>query len=177
MPLSDDERFVDELLDSLRAEVADRVAERVRHGLPPADRPAGELARMMGALLPRRSPWDEAVGPFYDTSGAATVLGISRQALKLRRDRHQLVALRTADGAFVYPTWQFGEDRRVLAGLAAVLAAIPPGAADDWTLAAWLRTSRLGELDGRTVVEHLAGGGDPAPAVLAARRTAARWAA
>jgi len=57
-----------------------------------------------------------------------------------------------------------------------LLGAVPAGAVDGWTLASWLNRSRLAELGG-TVVAHLQGGGDLAPAVQAARRAGARWAA
>jgi hypothetical protein len=98
-------------------------------------------------------------------------------ALAQQRARRQILALSTADGQIVYPTFQFDDHRRVVPGLAAVLGAVPEQVVDDWTLASWLRQSRLSELGGRSVIEHLRSGGDPAAAVESARRAVARWAA
>ena len=62
-----------------------------------------DLAARMLATVPEPSPWDE-LGPFYSTAGLARVLGgVSRQAIEERRRRRTVLALRTADDAWVYP--------------------------------------------------------------------------
>jgi len=170
------DRWLDTLLQGLRVELEPTVREHLRLGQPPTDRPLDQLVRMMAAPIPRPSPWNDSIGPFYDAAGVRHLLGVTRQALAQQRTRRTILALETSDGHLLYPTFQFDEHRRVLPGLADVLAAVPAGAVDDWTLASWLNRSVLAEL-GATVVAHLQGGGDPAPAVLAAARAGVRWAA
>ncbi len=170
------DRWLETLLDGLRVELEPTVREHLRLGQTPTDRPLDQLVRMMAAPIPRPSPWNDSVGPFYDSTGARRLLGVTRQALAQQRSRRTILALETADGHLLYPTFQFDEHRRVLPGLAEVLAAVPAGSVDDWTLSAWLNRSRLDGLGG-TVVTHLQGGGDLVRAVQAARRAGARWAA
>lgn len=169
-------RWLDTLLGDLRAELEPMVREHLRLGHAPTDRPLDQLVRMMAAPIPRPSPWNDSIGPFYGAAGVRHLLGVTRQALAQQRSRRTILALETSDRHLLYPTFQFDERRRVLPGLADVLAAVPAGAVDDWTLASWLNQSVLAELEG-TVVAHLKGGGDAAPAVLAATRAGARWAA
>lgn len=171
------DRWLDTLLAGVRAELAPTVREHLRKGRLPSDRPVEELVRMMAAPIPKATAWNDAIGPFYDTAGARHVVGVSRQALAQQRARRQILALTTGDGQIVYPTFQFDEHRRVLPGLAAVLGAVPEDVVDEWTLASWLRQSRLPELGGRSVIEYLRAGGNPAAAVESSRRTVARWAA
>ena len=170
------DRWLETLLDGLRVELEPTVREHLRLGQTPTDRPLDQLVRMMAAPIPRPSPWNDSVGPFYDSTGVRRLLGVTRQALAQQRSRCTILALETADGHLLYPTFQFDEHRRVLPGLAEVLGAVPAGAVDGWTLASWLNRSRLASLGG-TVVAHLQGRGDLAPAVQAARGAGARWAA
>ena len=119
---------------------------------------AKELAARMVAIVPSPSEWDEVLGPFYSTSRVTGLLGnVSRQAVADRRRRGTLLGLRTADGAWVYPTFQFGPKSEVLAGLPAVLQCFAESAADDWTLAAWLVAPQRG-LGGASIVGWLASG-------------------
>jgi hypothetical protein len=133
------------------------------------------VARMLAAV-PQPSPWAELV-PFYSTTGIARVLGgISRQAVDERRRRRTILALRTADGVWVYPAFQLDERNRVVRGLAEVLDRFRPRTPDDeWMVASFVAASQPG-LDGRTIVEHLRVGGDLAPALDLADERAARWA-
>jgi len=87
----------------------------------------------------------------------------------LRADR-AVLALRTADEAWIYPSWQV-VDSRVLPGLPAVLDAMAAHPA--WSVAVWLTTA-TDELDGATPVAHLAT--DPDRVVEVARAVATRWA-
>jgi hypothetical protein len=114
-----------------------------------------ELAARMVAVLPGPSPWNEALGPFYSTQQVSRLLGgVSRQAIAERRERRTLLALRTADGVWVYPTFQFGANHRVLPGLADILQTLAASGVDDWTLAGWLR-SPLASLSGSTPIDWL----------------------
>jgi hypothetical protein len=61
--------------------------------------------------IPTPSQWNCLVGPFYTSAEVAWLLGgVSRQALADRRQRRTILATKTADGVFVYPTFQFGAD-------------------------------------------------------------------
>ena len=72
--------------------------------------------------VPTASRWNDLVGPFYSAGQVAKVCGgVSRQALADRRERRTILGLKTADGAIVYPTFQFDEKNRVLSGLPEVL--------------------------------------------------------
>lgn len=149
--------------------------------------PPAELARLVAELLPRRSPWADAVGSVYTSAQVARLLGCSRQAVADRVQRHTLLALHTSDGRLAYPTFQF-DGRRVVDGLADVLAVVfgsgprvgsSPDAdgepVDDWTLASWL-TAPLPSLGQRSVMDVLRDQG-PTEQVLAQTRAAsARWA-
>ena len=117
-----------------------------------------ELAERMVAAVPRPSPWNEVLGPFYGPGQVAEVLGgISRQAVADRRQRRTLLGLKTADGHWVYPLFQFDARNTVLAGLAETLQILAPSGVDDWSLAGWL-TSPLRSLSQRTPIEWLAQG-------------------
>jgi hypothetical protein len=134
-----------------------------------------DLAARMLAAVPLPSPWAE-LGPFYSTTGFARVLGgVSRQAVDERRRRRTVLALRTADGAWVYPAFQLDERNHVVAGLADILDRFHPRTPDDeWMVAAFLAAPQPG-LGGRTAVEHLRDGGDRQAVVDLAADRAARW--
>ncbi|HEY2999955.1 MAG TPA: hypothetical protein VGJ43_15340, partial [Acidimicrobiales bacterium] len=87
-----------------------------------------------------------------------------------------ILALRTADGAWVYPAFQLDGRNRVVAGLAEVLDRFRPGTPDDeWMVAAFLAAPQPG-LDDRSVVDHLRSGGALDAAVDLAAERAERWA-
>jgi hypothetical protein len=134
-----------------------------------------DLAARMLAAVPLPSPWAE-LGPFYSTTGLARVLGgVSRQAVDERRRRRTVLALRTADGAWVYPAFQLDGHNRVVAGLADVLDRFRPDTPDDeWMVASFLAAPQPG-LGGRTIVEHLRDGGDRRAVVDLAEDRATRW--
>jgi hypothetical protein len=133
------------------------------------------LARRMAATIPLPSPWDEALGPFYGTGQVRRLLGgITRQAVDDRVRRRRLLALRTADGRYVYPTFQFDPQGRVLSGLSQVLRTFSKDAVDGWTLAGWLR-ARQRQLSGSNVVDWLKSGGDEELVLGLAREAAERF--
>jgi hypothetical protein len=132
-------------------------------------------ARMIG-VVPQSSPWAE-LGPFYSTAGIARVLGgVSRQAVEERRRRRTILALRTADGVWVYPAFQLDGRNRVVRGVADVLVRFRPQTPDDeWMVASFLAAPQPA-LGGRTIVDHLREGGDVAPVLALADERAERWA-
>jgi hypothetical protein len=132
-------------------------------------------ARMIG-VVPQPSPWAE-LGPFYSTTGIARVLGgVTRQAVEERRRRRTILALRTADGVWLYPAFQLDDRNRVVRGLADVLVRFSPRTPDDeWMVASFLAAPQP-DLGGRTIVDHLRTGGDLADALALADERAERWA-
>ena len=97
--------------------------------------------------------------------------GISRQAVEERRRRRTILALRTADGVWVYPAFQLDDHNRVVRGMAEVLDRFQPRTADDdWMVASFLAAPQPG-LEGDSVVDHLRAGGALAAVLdLAAER-------
>lgn len=132
------------------------------------------IADAMVAALPLGHPFDEVAGPFYDTAGLSRWLGVSRQAVHQRAARHGILGCPLADGTTVYPAWQFLDTGSILPGLAEVLVALAAGGDDPWMAALWLRAPNE-QFDGATPAEWLRDGGDPAPVLEAAQRTAAGW--
>lgn len=121
--------------------------------------------------LPRRSPWDKVVGPFYTTDQLTQLYKVSRQAISDRVRRHTLLGLRTSDGQVLYPVFQF-RGREVIDGLSRVLNVVADSV-DDWTLASWL-VARQPSL-GVSVIEALKEYGPTDELVDLARRAAERW--
>jgi hypothetical protein len=172
-----DAAYVERVSSRVSQELARRVDTLRRNGHKAADLgDPDELAARMLATVPAPSPWRE-LGPFYGTSGLARVLGgVSRQAVEERRRRRTILALRTADGVWVYPAFQLDDRNRVVRGLAEVLERFRPETPDDeWMVAAFLAAPQPG-LGDRTIVEHLRGGGDVAQALALADERSLRWA-
>lgn len=135
---------------------------------------AEELAKRMVATVPSPSPWGE-LGPFYSTSGVSKLLGgVSRQAIADRRKRETLLALRTADDAWVYPAFQFDDRQTVLEGLPEIWKILRSSGVDGWTLASWL-TSPMRSLEGRSPIDRLRRGEDRETLLLLARDAARRF--
>jgi len=83
--------------------------------------------------------WPEHLGEFYDAQAVRAVLsgagaGLDDPAL-LEGDH--LLVLTTGSGQRVYPAFQF-DSQGPVAGLGAVLAALPEAVVSRWTLASWL---------------------------------------
>jgi hypothetical protein len=137
--------------------------------------PAEKAADRMLATIPRASPWNDLLGPFYTTVQVAKLLGaVSRQALADRRRRRTLLALKTADGVLVYPAFQFDERYRILEGLPAVVQVLAGSGVDDWTLAGWLVSPSVA-LEGRSPVEWLREQRAREPLLELAEETAERF--
>ena len=166
-------------VDRVSAEVAEGLTRRLaalrdEGGDPASLGTPDEVAAKMLATVPDRSPWDR-LGPFYSSKGiAATLGGISRQAVEERRRRRTILALRTADGEWVYPAFQLDDRNRVLRGLGDVLACFDGDEVDDWLLAGTL-VAQTPELGGRSAIDVLRHDGTT-PALLALMRDlASRW--
>ena len=164
-----------DLLGALTSGLHERLGAVTAAGGDPArlGSPA-ELARRMLAVVPAAHPWDEQIGPFYDTAGLVRWLEVSKQALSDRVRRRRLLAVTTADGRILYPARQFA-DRRLVAGLSETLAAFRDVPVDGWAVAAWLTTPSIA-LAGASPLDWLRAGDEPGPVLLAAQQTAARWA-
>ena len=116
----------------------------------------------MVAAVPERSPWNE-LGPFYSTRGVARVLGgVTRQAVEERRRRRRLIALRTKEGTWLYPAFQFDAHQRLVATVVDAHRRLVASGIDEWTAASVLLGPQP-ELGGRSVRDHLAAGLDVAP--------------
>lgn len=138
--------------------------------------PPREVAERMVATLPSPSRWDDLLGPFYGPGQVAAMLGkISRQAVADRRQRRTLLGLKTVDGHWVYPVFQFDRHNEVLAGLPEILQILAASGLDDWSLAGWLM-SPLRSLRGCTPVDWLRSGEDSATLVAVTRDAAHRFA-
>jgi hypothetical protein len=150
--------YVERAAASFRAGFLEIMGSRV----PGADPEAlGHQAALRAAAS---ISWDDLVGPFTDSTGAANALGgISRQAVSQRLRTKSLLGLKLAGGKgahYVFPIWQFE------AYVADVLPKVLSVAGYDldrpttgWAIASWLRTpdARIGHL---TPVEMLAKQGE-----------------
>jgi hypothetical protein len=164
-----------ELLGALTAGLHERLEAVAAAGGDPARLgSAADLARRMLAVVPAAHPWDEQIGPFYETAGLVRWLNVTKQALSDRVRRGRLLAVTTADGRVLYPARQFA-DRQLVQGLPETLAAFRATPVDGWAIAAWLTTpcSALGH---STPLDWLHTHTKPGPAVDAAHEAAARWA-
>lgn len=133
-----------------------------------------QVAEKMAASLPTGHSYNDIAGPFYNTSGLMRWLGISRQALHQRAAKHALLACPTADGAVVYPAWQFLPGGTTIPALADVLGILAEGTDDTWMVALWLQAPS-DRLDGNRPSDWLRDGGDPRRILTMAREVAARW--
>jgi len=170
------EAFIDRVTEHLRRGLEERLSSLTEHGrsleeIGPADR----LAERMLDAVPETSRWDDRLGPFYNTSKLAKLWGgVSRQAIADRRERRTILGLKTADGALVFPTFQFDEHNRILTGLPEVLQCFRGVPVDDWTLAGWLVTP-MRPLEERSVIDWLRAGGEKRLVLTLARDAARRY--
>ena len=138
------------------------------------------VAERMVAALPAQHPYDEPLGPFYDTTGLVSWLGVSRQAVSDRVRRGTLLACRTQDGHLVYPAWQFARDGAVRPGVVDAVGEFARHGADGWSTALWL-TTPSDVFGGQSAVDYLVVHRSSASAVLrvagAAALDARTWAA
>ena len=115
----------------------------------------------------------------FDTSAAARLLQVTRQALHKRVRAGRLLAV-PGRGTTWYPAWQFDVDERQLrtsaqAALAAWVDVLGP-AFDPETVLAWANSPQP-ELSDQTPAHWIQNGGEQQPLVDSARRAARRLAA
>lgn len=137
--------------------------------------PEGELARAildLPPLAPADSALGDEIGPFYDTAGVMKLLGgVTKQAVEARRRKSTILALRTSDGKWVYPSFQFdGADvSRPLVPAIRAFRDSPP-----WSAALWFVTGN-DDLDGKTPLDWAKAELPPGSIATSAQRTAAEW--
>ena len=102
----------------------------------------------------------ELVAGSLGIAEAALLLGVDRSRISQRLSAGSLWSFRVGRGRRL-PRWQFTADGRSLPGLEVVVAAIPAELSPE-SVAGFIATPQP-ELEGRTPVAHLAGGGDPGP--------------
>jgi hypothetical protein len=162
--------------DRLTSQVAQCLRERAisweRHNLTAPT--VEEMLDRVIALLPPAAPdaLDAEIGPFYDTASVATLLGgVSKQAVEARRKKHTILAAKTADGRWAYPTFQFtGSD--VAPALVPAIQAFRHAPA--WSAAAWFVTPNP-DLDDATPLEWARDGRATNMLLSSAQRTAREW--
>jgi len=130
-----------------------------------------EFGELMFRSIPKRSPWDEIVGPVYTTEQVQMIFGGSRQSISDRVKRRTLLRLRTSDRHNVYPAFQF-EGRQVLGGLSEILK-ITVDEVDDWTLASWLVAEQPGL--GSSVIDVLRQSGESSEVIDLTHNAVERW--
>ncbi len=173
--MTDVAAFERQLISSLSGKIRERLRKANEAQLDVATLGDPEqLAEAMAAVLPVGHVYDEICGPFYDTAGLTSWLGISRQALHQKLGRHQILACPLADGGSVYPAWQFLISGATIPSLADILSALATGTDDPWMTALWMRAPNP-DLDGDRPSEWLRRGGDPEHVRQAARSAAAGW--
>jgi len=133
------EAYVAEVLDNVRPGLVEAVGALTRAGSPlpePAD--IADLLRVGLPTAPAAlDPHFADVGPFYDSRGAQVQLGgITKQALDSRRHSGSVLAMRTGDGHWLYPAWQFTGKGGIHLGLVPALKALR--SLDGWAAAVWL---------------------------------------
>lgn len=176
-----DPAFERRLLAQVERLIAERGSVLAAQGRSLADLgDVEEFAERMVAALPTRHPYDESLGPFYDTAGLVTWLGVSRQAVADRVRRGTLLACRTADGHLLYPSLQFGRDGQVRPGVFEAVGEFTRRGVDGWAVALWLTTASEA-FEGHSAVDFLVLHRSSATAVQrvveVATADAASWAA
>ncbi|MDG5481992.1 hypothetical protein [Mycolicibacterium gadium] len=134
-----------------------------------------DIAASMVAVLPASHPFDDVIGPFYDTAGLTRWLDISRQALHQRVKAATVLGCPLDDGTLVYPVWQFLNNGASVPGLAEVLKALHAGTDDPWQIALWLSAPNE-DLDGMPAREWLRNNRSRQRVLALAHQTASRWA-
>jgi hypothetical protein len=135
------------------------------------------LGRRAALLATSELTWDEHLGPLYEWSDVAEVLGTvgTRQGISDLAKRRRLLALPTKGGKLLYPAFQFS-GARTIAGLHELLVELDRSGASPWTQASWFVTPQ-DELDGESPVAYLGRHPLDERVLQAVRRVTARLAA
>ncbi|WP_183407752.1 hypothetical protein [Nocardioides marmoriginsengisoli] len=168
------DKYAEEVVADLRETLRRRIERIAATGatLPSPEALADLLAQTLPDVPDELDPHFADLAPFYASDGAIRQLGgISKQALADRRRSETVLAMRSGDGPWLYPAWQFTGDGRIHPALAPVLKALR--GSDGWVAGVWL-TSEHPDLDGRSPRTALREGTDPhTVAALAAHDMAA----
>jgi hypothetical protein len=136
--------------------------------------PVEEMLDRVTALLPPATPnaLDAEIGPFYDTAGVETLLGgVSKQAVEARRKKHTILAVKTSDSRWAYPTFQF-TGNEVDPALVPTIQAFRGSPA--WSAALWFVTPNP-DLNEMTPLEWARSERPTDALVASARRTVGEW--
>jgi len=135
------------------------------------------LGRRGALLATSELTWDEHLGPMYEWSDVAAVLGTvrTRQGISDLAKRRRLLVLATKGGKLLYPAFQF-RGARTIAGLHELLLELDGSGASPWTQASWFVTPQ-DELDGEAPAAYLSRHSLDEHVLQAVRRVAARLAA
>lgn len=140
------------------------------------DQELSRLVTRMVAVVPKRSPWPDQIGPVYTTEGLATVLGLEPTEVDLMRIKRLVLAVHTEEGDWLYPAAQLSLAPDVIPGLSDLISLFESGSIDDYTLASWLLTPRS-IFDGLSAVQWLEKRGFDAHIETVVRDIARRFAA
>lgn len=123
--------------------------------------------------------WSRMVGDRIDTTEAAELLGVTRQALSKRQTSGSLLGL-PGRGTTWYPTWQLDIDKKeIRSEIRHIIGAFRESLgkeADPFLIASWASTAQHEDLDGLSPAEWLAQGKDLEVLRQAAQRTTERLA-
>lgn len=123
--------------------------------------------------------WSRLVGDRIDTTEAAELLGVTRQALSKRQSSGSLLGL-PGRGTTWYPTWQLNIDKKeIRPEVRHIIGAFRDSLgkeADPFLIASWASTPQHEDLDGLSPTEWLAQGNHLDDLRQAAQRTAERLA-
>jgi hypothetical protein len=99
-----------------------------------------DIAERMIATVPRENPFNDAIGPFYDTAGLTNWLNVQKQRLTTLRQQRRLLAIKTTKNRIVYPAFQFGAGGELLPHLSEVVTVLESVMENPLSLARWLNT-------------------------------------
>ena len=99
-------------------------------------------------VVSRRSMYKERFGYFYSSSSVAAKLNQSRQALDEAVQAGRVLRVKTYDGEYVYPSFQFA-GASVIPEISRLVSILKDGGMDDWSVLYWL-TNPLPMFDGET---------------------------
>ncbi|MGU3411487.1 hypothetical protein ACLBWP_15370 [Microbacterium sp. M1A1_1b] len=115
-----------------------------------ADHITAALGHPGAAPVPSHSRPDtlsDRIGPFYDTAGLRDWFQISSETVDAQVRSGELLAVVTADGFRLFPTFQIDGGGQPLPRLSEVLAGLDPAHVDPWGDAVWLNAPS-DDLDG-----------------------------
>lgn len=117
--------------ESKPADVVERLRIAVSEAMPSALK--SPLAEALFRGMEARQRIREMEGGTLSAEETGRLLGIVKQAVIDRHKKGRLLGWREKQGAIRFPVWQFGQDGKVLGGLAEALAALSRNKhLDDW---------------------------------------------